>query len=148
MLSVFFLLICSFAHRLELGYEQDAKRVVIEFAAHNRSWLVGTLSRRNSLQDSNEYAPKPDHADQLIFCVFDSTKIKPSQFIRQSQRFLTKRQDVSKIPMFQFLLCCHALFLFHSEGTFISITPLAITFKMDDPSDTQPDFVLPPYPSK
>jgi hypothetical protein len=38
-----FLLVCSFAHRLELGYEQDAKRGVIEFAAHNRSWHVGTL---------------------------------------------------------------------------------------------------------
>jgi hypothetical protein len=45
VIGIFFarLLICSFAHRLELGYEQDAKRVVIEFAAHNRSWLVGTL---------------------------------------------------------------------------------------------------------
>jgi hypothetical protein len=61
-------------------------------------------------QDSNEDAPKLDHADQLIFCVLDSTKIKPSQFIRHSQRLLTKRQDFSKIPMFQFLLCCHASF--------------------------------------
>jgi hypothetical protein len=43
MLSEFFLLVCSFAQRLELGYKQDAKTVVIEFAAHNRSWLVGTL---------------------------------------------------------------------------------------------------------
>jgi hypothetical protein len=39
-----FVLVWSFALRLELGYEQDAKRVVIEFAAHNRSRLVATLS--------------------------------------------------------------------------------------------------------
>jgi hypothetical protein len=53
--------------------------------------MSARFSRRNSLQDSNEDAPKPDHADQLIFCVLDSTKIKQSQFICQSQRFLTKR---------------------------------------------------------
>jgi hypothetical protein len=89
--------------------------------------LSARFPRGDSLQDSNDGVPKLDHADQLIFCVFDSTKIKPSQVIRQSQRFLMKRQDVSKIPIFRqclnFSFAAMHYFLFNSEGTLISVSP-------------------------